>query len=260
MDLKEAILRRRTANNAFEKKEISIEVIRDLILSANRAPSHFNSQPWDFILITDQELRNTIGDIAKDSMKKLMEKGNFFSRYKKYFRFNSTETKSTKSGIHIDKLPFFLKPFVSFIFGDEGVKIMNFLNVPEILSRDAKKIVSEAPLLLGFMLKKEEYVQNEKSGIYTLISMGAALQNLWLTATSHGIGLQFVSTPMEIPENWEKIKSMLKVPDTHELMAIYRLGYINQNGERNTIDWSSDHRRDFEDLVSWNFYKTKNQS
>ena len=40
-------------------------------------------------------------------------------------------------------------------------------------------------------------------------------------------------------------------------MAVYRLGYINEDGKRNTIDWVSDERRSFEELVSWNYYGGK---
>lgn len=257
MELKEAIARRRTANNAFSTEPLKEEHIREIIYAANRAPSHFNSQPWDFILVTDSEVRNRIGQIAKDSMRQLMQEGTFFKRYLKYFRFSKEEIDKKRTGIYIDRIPGILKPFVSMIFGESGVKFLNFFKVPEILSKDAEKIVAEAPLLIGFMLRKDEYQAGEKSGIYSLISMGAALQNMWLTATSLGIGLQFVSTPMEIPANWNKVLEVLKVPATHELMAVYRLGYLNPEGKRNEIDWISDERRSFENLVSWNYYQKK---
>lgn len=257
MELRESIIRRRTTNKAFKDQPLREEDIREIIFAANRAPSHFNSQPWDFILVTDPKVRQEIGDIAGESMQHLISKGVFFKRYLKYFRFSKNEMEEKRSGIFIDKIPMVLRPFISKIFGEDGVKLLNFLRVPNILGKDAKKIVTNSPLLLGFMLKKEEYQPGEKSGIYSLISMGAALQNMWLTATSLGIGLQFVSTPMEIPENWDKILKILKVPETHELMAVYRLGYIYEDGKRNTIDWVSDERRSFEDLVSWNYYGGK---
>lgn len=257
MELKESILRRRTANKAFLQKEVKEEHIRELIEAANRAPSHFNSQPWDFIVVTDLAIRKEIGKIAGASMKELIAKGEFFNRYLKYFRFSQNDIDKKRTGIYIDKMPKYLKPFVEKIFGDSALKIMNFLQVPTLLGRDQRKIVEKAPILLGFMLRKDEYKPGEKSGIYSLISMGAALQNMWLTATSLGMGLQFVSTPMEIPENWNKILEILRVPDTHELMAVYRIGYMDEKVRRNTIDWVSDERRTFEDLVSWNYYQEK---
>jgi nitroreductase len=257
MELQEAIYKRRTINHPFSQKEVSKDDLEKIISAANRAPSHFNSQPWDFILITEKETRKKIGEIAGDSMEKLISKGEFFKRYLKYFRFSKTEIESSKSGIHIDKIPFFLRPFIQFVLGDSGIPILNFLGVPKILASDQKKIVSTSPVLLAFLLKKEEYKPGEKSGIYSLISMGAALQNIWLTVTSLGMGLQFVSTPMEVKENWDKILDLLKIPETHELMAVYRLGYIDEKQSRNTIDWVSDERRNFEDLVSFNYFGGK---
>ena len=260
MELKEAIFKRKTTNNAFLLKPLEDSHIKEIILAANRAPSHFNSQPWDFILITDSAMRGKIGRIAGYSMEKLMEKGEFFERYRKYFRFSKSEISNSKTGIHIDKIPFLLRPFAKFLMGENGTSVLNFFGVPKILGKDAEVIVSNSPVLLAFMLKKEEYKPFEKSGIYSLISMGAALQNIWLTATSLGIGLQFVSTPMEIPDEWNKIISLLQIPETHELMAVYRLGYTDSSVQRNTIDWVSDERQNFEDLISWNFYGNKNRN
>jgi hypothetical protein len=57
------------------------------------------------------------------------------------------------------------------------------------------------------------------------------------------MGIQFVSTPMEVPEKWEEIKRLLSVPDDLELMAVYRLGYVPEGRRRPTIDWSSTERK-----------------
>jgi hypothetical protein len=73
--------------------------------------------------------------------------------------------------------------------------------------------------------------------------MGAAVENVWLATTELGMGIQFVSTPMEVPEKWEEIKRLLAVPDDLELMAVYRMGYVPQERRRPTIDWSSTERK-----------------
>jgi len=57
------------------------------------------------------------------------------------------------------------------------------------------------------------------------------------------MGIQFVSTPMEIPEKWQEMKNLLKVPEDLELMAIYRLGYLPEERRRPTIDWTSKERK-----------------
>jgi hypothetical protein len=57
------------------------------------------------------------------------------------------------------------------------------------------------------------------------------------------MGIQFVSTPMEVPQAWEELKRLLEVPEHLELMAIYRLGYLPPEKPRPRIDWKSDHRK-----------------
>jgi nitroreductase len=96
---------------------------------------------------------------------------------------------------------------------------------------------------LAVLLDKTEYRPGELSGFYSIFGMGAAIENVWLATTALNMGIQFVSTPMEIPENWEKMKRLFAVPDDLELMAVYRLGYLPEERPRPTIDWSSQHRK-----------------
>jgi hypothetical protein len=106
------------------------------------------------------------------------------------------------------------------------------------------------------MLDKKEYRPGELSGFYSVFGMGAAIENIWLTTTELGMGIQFVSTPMEIPENWQRLIDLFEVPDDLELMAVYRLGYVPTNAERPTIDWSSRQRKRLSQYVFRNSCST----
>jgi hypothetical protein len=57
------------------------------------------------------------------------------------------------------------------------------------------------------------------------------------------MGIQFVSFPMEVAGQWERIVELLKVPDELELMAVYRLGYVPEERRRPAIDWTSSERK-----------------
>lgn len=50
-------------------------------------------------------------------------------------------------------------------------------------------------MLFAIALTKEEYRKEELSGFYSVISMGAVIQTLWLVTTAIGMGMQFISTP-----------------------------------------------------------------
>ncbi len=207
------------------------------------APSHFNSQPWRFVLVDDERLIGEVARVSGESMRRLMEEGTFWKRYRPYFRFSEEEMEEKRDGIHIDQLPKVLKPFRRQIFSDAGATLMNRFGVPKILAEDNRKLVAGSPLLLAVLLDRTEYRPGELSGFYSVFGMGAAVENVWLATTELGMGIQFVSTPMEFPEKWNEIKGLLEVPEDLELMAVYRLGYLPEEQRRPTIDWKSNHRK-----------------
>ncbi len=255
MELQDAILNRRTTNSRFADKKVSPEHIELLIRMASYAPSHFNSQPWRFIIIDDEEVIGRIGKIAGESMIKLMDEGKFWKQYEKYFRLSEEETKESGDGIHIDHIPAILKPFAKQIMSEKGGKVLAKLKIPKILGKDEEELISSSPLLFVILLNKEEYKPGELSGFYSTISMGAVIQNLWLTTTDIGMGMQFVSTPGEFPDKWNQISRLLHIPENYEMAAIFRMGYKEKDEKRRTIDWKSGQRKSPEDLAfknKWN--------
>lgn len=249
MNLFDAILNRKTTNTAFAERKVSREHKEMLIRMASHSPSHFNSQPWRFILVEDKSIINKIAKIAGDSMVQLMDDGRFWKQYRKYFRFSEEEMEKTKDGIHIDHLPAFLKPFAKSIFSETGGKVISKFKVSRILGNDEEKLVGTSPLLFVILLTKDEYKKEELSGFYSVISMGAVIQTLWLCTTAIGMGMQFISTPGEIPDNWNAISEMLKVSDEFEMMAIFRMGYVDPNMKRPSIDWKSSQRKGIDELA-----------
>ncbi len=249
MELFEAIRKRHTTNGPFADRPVAPEHKQQLLELVARAPSHFNSQPWRFIVVEDVARRKELGNIAGDSMRQLMEAGRFFQQYRRFFRTSAEEVEQTKDGIHFDHVPAVLKPFTKYIFTDRGVSFMNRFQVPRVLSNDARNLVANSPMLLGIALSHEMYVPGELTGLYTTISLGAVVQTLWLTATSLGMGMQFVSTPQEIPAQWARVSALLGVPDDFELMLLLRLGYEDEMLKRPTIDWKSPQRKGIDELA-----------
>lgn len=245
MELRNAILRRRTTNGHFLPEPVSLEHQHRLLEAASRAPSHFNSQPWRFVLITDDAIRDGVSRIAGRTMADLMAGGKFFTRYRRYFRFSEQEMNERRDGIFIDHLPKALKPFIKHVFSPTGQKVVNTLRVPKTLGEDNRQLVASSPLLLAAMLTKEEYREGELSAFYSLLGLGMAIENIWLTTADLNMGIQFISTPMEFPDAWAELAALLKVPDDLELIAMYRLGYVPPEHKRPSIDWSSAHRKRF---------------
>lgn len=249
LELFDAIVNRKTTNTAFAKEKVKRGDIELLVKMASHSPSHFNSQPWRFVIVCEQPVIDKIAKIAGDAMVQLMDDGRFWKQYRKYFRFSEKEIEKTRDGIHIDHLPAFLKPFAKSIFSEAGGKVISRFKVSRILGNDEEKLVATSPMLFAIALTKEEYKKEELSGFYSVISMGAVIQTLWLTTTAIGMGMQFISTPGEIPEKWNKITDILGVPDDYELAAVFRMGYVDKQVKRPTIDWRSSQRKSFRDLA-----------
>jgi nitroreductase len=256
LDFLEVLKRRKTTNGPFRPDPVSPEHQRLLVEVAAMAPSHFNSQPWRFVLTDDRETIEEVAGISSESMTRLLEEGTFWQRYRPYFRFSEAEMAEKRDGIHFDQMPTVLKPFRRQIFSSTGQAVMNRFGVPRTLGEDNRKLVAGSPLLLVVLLDKTEYRPGELSGFYSIFGMGAAVENIWLTTTELGMGIQFVSTPMEIPENWERLKNLFRVPDDLEMMAVYRLGYVPREQRRPTIDWSSRQRKRLSQYVFRNTCET----
>lgn len=249
MELYDAIHKRHTTNGAFADRSIDPAHKRLILKLAARSPSHFNSQPWRFVVVEDAGRRCALAQIAGKSMRDLMADGRFWQQYRRYFRLSPEEAAASKDGIHIDNIPSVLKPFAKYIFSERGAAMLNTFQVPRVLGNDARKLVESSPMLLGIALAHEVYRPGELTGLYTLISLGAVVQTIWLAATSLGIGMQFVSTPQEIPEKWALVAGMLGVPEGFELMVLFRLGYEDPAIKRPTIDWTSPQRKGIDELA-----------
>ncbi|HMO58596.1 MAG TPA: nitroreductase family protein [Roseiflexaceae bacterium] len=249
MDLLDAIQRRHTTNGPFADQPIDPAHKHLLLAMAARAPSHFNSQPWRFIVVEEPERRRALAEVAGASMRQLMEDGRFWQQYRHYFRFSEAEAEATRDGIHFDNMPAVLKPFVRYLFTERGASMMNSFQVPRVLGNDARRLVAGSPMLLGIALARDIYQPGELTGLYSLISLGAVVQTIWLTATSLGMGMQFVSTPQELPPQWALVGALLGVPPEFELLLLLRLGYEETNARRPTIDWTSPQRKGIEELA-----------
>lgn len=245
MDFFEVVEGRRTTNGPFLEGKVSAEHQRVLVEAASRAPSTFNSQPWRFVLIDDEARIRRVAEISRNSMRQVMEEGSFWRNYSRWWRFSEAEMEKERTGMLFDKMPRILRPFARYVRTGTGQQVMNRAGVPRMLSEDNYKLVANSPLLMAVFLEKEWYRGGELKAFFSTFSMGAAIENVWLSTVALGMGIQFISFPMEVPENWAELGRMMEAGDDLELMAVYRLGYVPPPGEesRNRIDWQSRQRK-----------------
>jgi len=58
------LLKERRSIRKYQEKEVPEDIIKGIIDCARFAPTAINIQPWEFIVITDREMRKKIADIT----------------------------------------------------------------------------------------------------------------------------------------------------------------------------------------------------
>jgi nitroreductase len=189
-------------------------------------------------------------------MRIAMQKGEFWDKYGKYF-YHDAKGEKIKSGMgmKVDHIPTFIKEIINFIISSNSMKLIREKGIPAMLGSENKKLVEKSPVCIAIFLRKEDYNHKDNTAFYSTLSLGMAIENMWLTATSLNIGMQFMSMPMEIPDIWSSISKMFECPDDYEMVALMRLGHKPEKDERPILDWTSPDRLPLSDWTSNEVFK-----
>ncbi len=72
-DLYDVITRRRDVRTEFTGEPVDDEVLLRILDAAHRAPSVGMSQPWDFVLVTDREVRGRFADHVAEQRRRFAD-------------------------------------------------------------------------------------------------------------------------------------------------------------------------------------------
>jgi 5,6-dimethylbenzimidazole synthase len=206
-----AIYSRRDVRSHFTSKAIEDEILSKILHAAHHAPSVGFSQPWNFILIKDDQTKKKIKESFQDEKKRssqLIEE----PKRSKYLSFKLEGISESPVNLCVTYDPTKFGPFV-----------IGRSSIPE-------------------------------AGLY---SVCCAIQNLWLSARTEGVGLGWVS----ILSN-ETLKEVLELPEHVIPVAYLCLGYVDDFAEKpdlETAGWLP--RLELKDVVyfeKWNDKKNNN--
>lgn len=234
MELFDAITQRRTHRGEFRADTISQEHLDRLIEAAQWAPSPFNTQPWEFLIIREDAGKNTLAELTAKSVVDQFKDSTFLDDNSRWMRLTETEWEERGDGVlltdHVDLPPVFrkdptkLKPLLKHA---KHLSILGHLGAGKLPAREISELVRTSPLLILILMDTARRPPGEGGARWMWLGMGAAVQNLLLTATKLGIGTQFVSAPLERQEDREKIQERFNIPDSHEIITLLRLGYLD---------------------------------
>ncbi|WP_371504255.1 5,6-dimethylbenzimidazole synthase [Nitrosopumilus adriaticus] len=202
-----AIYSRRDVRSHFTSKPIEDEILSKILHAAHHAPSVGFSQPWNFILIKNDQTKKKIKVSFQEEKKRssqLIEE----PKRSKYLSFKLEGISESPVNVCVTYDPTKFGPFV-----------IGRSSIPE-------------------------------AGLY---SVCCAIQNLWLSARTEGVGLGWVS----ILSN-EALKEVLELPEHVIPVAYLCLGYVDEFAEKpdlETAGWLP--RLELKDVVYFEKWEDK---
>ncbi len=238
MEFMETVLRRRTYRKHFIDKPISQSDLDTIIESARWAPSPFNIQPWEILIVTDTKNKELLADLVQKSMSAQMADARFLYDVSQWMCLNKDEWFKRGVGVMIDDhidVPGFIKDKTKLKPLLKNAKNMSFLGKLGLGKLGAMKFtefIKKAPLIIIIFLNKQKRSPGENRTVWELLGMGAFIEHILLAATSLNIGTHFINAPMETKADRDKLRAIFSVPENYEPMCIIRAGYFDEPPEQ----------------------------
>jgi len=237
MELLRLIQERRSQRGPYDpQRPISKENVRQIVEAARWAPTAHNMQNFQVVVIDDTEVLQAIGKTG-------------FSLSEEFVRENYRQLSFSEEELAAKKV------------GVLGTMFPPFMRKPDFrlsdLTEEEKKgAASRVPLqatsvMLVVLYDPAERAPASEGDFLGIMSLGCVMENMWLMASSLGIGLHIVSSlaagPAEIA-----LKRLLEIPANLKVAFTCRLGYpVGQQGSYLRV------RRGVEDFAHHNRFGEK---
>ena len=236
MNVFDAIIQRRSHRGTFQKRNIETEDLEKLIEAARWAPSPFNVQPWELVLIQETAGKSALADLTTRAVVAQFKDAKFLDDNSRWMRLTEAERQEQGDGVLLAEHVTLPKPLQDapekllqgLLKNAKSFTLLGHLGAGKIPAKEIASQVREAPLLMLVTMNCERYPPGEGGTRWMWLSMGMLIQNILLTATTLDIGVQFVSAPLERSADREQIRQLFNIPTFHEVITLLRLGYVEK--------------------------------
>ena len=234
MNVFDAIRHRRSHRGRFQHRPLDTAHVEKLVEAARWTPSPFNVQPWELLLIQETEGKEALAQITERAVAEQFKDAKFLDDNSRWMRLTEADLKAAGDGVlltdHVT-LPKILQEAPREILqmlleNAKAFTIFGHLGAGKIPAQEIAAQVREAPLLMLVTMNCKRLPPGDGATRWMWLSMGMLIQNLLLAATELDIGVQFVSPPLEGPEDREQIRQGFNIPTSHEIVTLLRMGYI----------------------------------
>ena len=238
MNVFEAIIQRRSYRGEYKDLPIDDADLIRIIDAARWTPSPFNVQPWELVIIKESMGKDVLANMTEQAIVEQFKDAQFLDDNSNWMCIDEAEWKERGDGVlltdHVT-LPKMLQDAPKKLTGSllrvliknaKSLTILGHLGAGKMPANEISAQVREAPILILITMNTQRKPPGEGSNRWMWLSIGMLIQNILLAATSLGIGVQFVSAPLESETNRDNIRKHFNIPDYHEVMTLLRLGYM----------------------------------
>lgn len=187
MDLQK-VISERVSVRKFKSDKVELSMIKKIVEMAGKAPSINNSQPWKFIAVTNEEVINKMAAIVHSKVDKI---------------FPDSHPKSAQIKSQVQSFSTF--------FADAPAMIV-------VLQKPYEAVVDK--ILPEGGLDHNEI--NKMRNFPNIQTIGAAIQNMLLTAVDLGLGGCWLTGPNIAAPDLEKL---LNIEEPYTISACVAIGY-----------------------------------
>jgi nitroreductase len=234
-DILELIRERRSVRAPYDPdRPVPPDAIQQVLEAARWAPTAHNMQNFDIVVVDDPAVLKRLGDISSPPSAVFIRE-NFAQ-----LSFSEEELRRKKVGILGAMFPeAWRTPGADFDkIAREG---------PPLFLKDSMR---DCPALLVVAYDPRKRAPASEGDVLGFMSLGCAMQNMWLMAEALDIGMQILSTFAGDHVSGQ-VKNILGVPDTLKIAFAIRLGYPMGAFRFPRV------RRDVEDFAHYNRFGQK---
>jgi len=203
------IQERQSARGLFDsERPVTKEDLSQILEAGRWTPTAHNMQNFEIIVVDDKKLLEAIGNI-KSSISNTFIRENY-----QQLSFSEEELLRKKVGLLAAMFPPAWRTPVA-----KPDKVTH----DEMISRFGKAIQT-SPTLLIVVYDPRKRAPASEGDFLGIMSLGCAMENMWLMASSLGIGCHVMSVLSADPVEKE-VKKTLNIPKHLKIAFAFRLGY-----------------------------------
>jgi len=228
------IQERQSARVPFDpNQKVSKEHLLQILDAGRWAPTAHNMQNFDVVVVDDKEVLEIIGNV-KSRISEVFLRENY-----EQLSFSKEELLKKKTGI------------LGAMFPPAWVDPSKMAEVArESAPMPLTQSIRGSPCLLIVVYDTRKRAPASEGDVLGFMSLGCAMENMWLMAQSLGISLQILSSFAASPVG-KQIKQILCIPEALKIAYTCRLGYPTGSTRYLRV------RRDIADFAHHNKFGTK---